>query len=97
MIYSSGQDPHVHYGQHFGQTVHAMCSIHTIITKGIMHAAKIAELEVDHLGSLIIFQVTERLFRSKVRRYTESEGHHTGLDYAYRQITQPTPVSKHLT
>ena len=46
MIYSSGQDPLVHYGRHFGWTVHAMCSIHAIITKGIMHAVKIAELEV---------------------------------------------------
>ena len=47
MTQSSGQDPLIHYSWHFSQTVHAMCSIHTVITKGLIHAAKISELQLD--------------------------------------------------
>lgn len=43
---SSGADPLVHYGRHFGRTVHAMCSIHAVIVTGLIHAAKIAETEL---------------------------------------------------
>ena len=46
MTRSSGQDPLVHYGRHFGRTVHAMCSIHAVITKGLLHTTKITELEL---------------------------------------------------
>ena len=47
MTWSSGQDPLIHYSWHFGWTVHLMCSIHTVITKGLIHAAKISELQLD--------------------------------------------------
>ena len=43
MTRSSGQDPPVHYGR----AVHAMCSIHAVITKGLIHAGKILELQLD--------------------------------------------------
>ena len=47
MTQSSGQDPLVHYSQHFSQAIHAMCSIHAVIMKGLIHAGKILELQLD--------------------------------------------------
>ena len=46
MTQSSREDPLVYYGWHFSQTVHATCSIHTVITKGLLHVAKIVESEL---------------------------------------------------
>ena len=43
---SSSADPLVHYGCHFGWTVHAMCSIHTLIVMGLLHATKIGESDL---------------------------------------------------
>ena len=45
--HSSGADPLVHYGHHFGLTVHTMCSIHALIVMGLLHAAKIGDLELS--------------------------------------------------
>jgi len=36
---SRASDPLVHYGRHFGRTVHAMCNIQALITNGIMQMA----------------------------------------------------------
>ena len=44
---SSGADLLVHYGCHFGWTVHAMCSIHALIVTSLLHAAKIGELDLS--------------------------------------------------
>jgi hypothetical protein len=44
---SSGADPLVHYGRHFGWTVHAMCSIHALIVTGLLYAAKIGESDLS--------------------------------------------------
>ena len=46
MICSSGADPLIHYGQHFGCTIHTIWSVHAVIVSGLLHAAKIAELEL---------------------------------------------------
>jgi hypothetical protein len=29
-------DPLVHHGRHFGRTVHALCSVHVLLTNGIL-------------------------------------------------------------
>ena len=44
---SSGADPLVHYGCHFGWTVHAMCSIHALIVTGLLYAARIEESDLS--------------------------------------------------
>jgi hypothetical protein len=29
-------DPLVHHGRHFGRTIHALCRVHSLLTKGLM-------------------------------------------------------------
>ncbi|KAG2063101.1 hypothetical protein BDR04DRAFT_1164243 [Suillus decipiens] len=36
-------DPLVHYGHHFGQTVHALCNFHTLLTNGILWVGELVE------------------------------------------------------
>jgi hypothetical protein len=42
---SSGADPLVHHGRHFGRTVHALCSVHALLNNGIL---RMGELEHHH-------------------------------------------------
>jgi hypothetical protein len=36
-------DPLVHHGRHFGQAVHALCSVHTLLLNGILRAGERAD------------------------------------------------------
>jgi hypothetical protein len=36
-------DPLVHHGRHFGRTVHALCSMHALITNGILRDGERAD------------------------------------------------------
>ena len=37
-------DPLVSYGHHFGHTVHALCNVQALITKGLLHMREQAHL-----------------------------------------------------
>ena len=52
-------DPLVHHGRHFGQTVHALCSIKALITNGLLHTAELEEnpetiLEQEYVILLLV-------------------------------------------
>ena len=36
-------DPLIHYGRHFGRTVHALCNIHALINNGILRLGDLAD------------------------------------------------------
>ena len=36
-------DPLVHHGRHFGQTIHALCRIHTLLTNGILREVELVD------------------------------------------------------
>lgn len=40
---SSGTDPLVHYGRHFGRTVHALCTVSVLINNGILRMGELSE------------------------------------------------------
>ncbi|KAF8221314.1 hypothetical protein L208DRAFT_1328528 [Tricholoma matsutake] len=42
-------DPFVHYGRHFSQTVHAMCSIQALLTNGIVRMGEEGEVVEESL------------------------------------------------
>ncbi|KIM77880.1 hypothetical protein PILCRDRAFT_824854 [Piloderma croceum F 1598] len=42
-----GTDPLVHHGRHFGRTVHALCSIHALLTNGMLRMGELAENPED--------------------------------------------------
>ncbi|KAF8227117.1 hypothetical protein L208DRAFT_1298352 [Tricholoma matsutake] len=46
---SCASDPLVHYGQHFGRAVHAMCSIQALLTNGILHMGEEGEVVEESL------------------------------------------------
>lgn len=39
MNFSRGTDPLVHYGRHFGRTVHSLCTVSAILTNGLIRLA----------------------------------------------------------
>ncbi|KZP23215.1 hypothetical protein FIBSPDRAFT_737788 [Athelia psychrophila] len=39
LVYSRGTDPLIHYGRHFGRTVHTLCTISAIMTNGLLRLA----------------------------------------------------------
>lgn len=43
LLSSSTTDPLVHYGRHFGHTVHALCNTHALLTNGILRMADLAD------------------------------------------------------
>ena len=47
MFRSSGADPLIHYGRHFGQTVHALCSVNALLTNGILRVGELEERPED--------------------------------------------------
>lgn len=40
LFFSRAGDPLIHYGRHFGRTVHSMCNVQALITKGIEYLAE---------------------------------------------------------
>src|ERR1700685_1125557 len=48
-VTSCGTDPLIHHGRHFGQTVHALCSIKALITNGLLHMGKLQKTPEDKL------------------------------------------------
>lgn len=36
-------DPLVHYGRHFGRTIHALCSVNALLTNGILRMGELAD------------------------------------------------------
>lgn len=40
LFLSRAGDPLIHHGRHFGRTVHAMCNVQALITKGIEYLAE---------------------------------------------------------
>jgi hypothetical protein len=46
---SCGTDPLIHYGRHFGRTVHALCSIKALITNGLLRMCQLEESLEDTL------------------------------------------------
>jgi hypothetical protein len=43
ILRSCGTDPLVHYGRHFGRTVHAMCTVSALINNGILRMGELSE------------------------------------------------------
>jgi hypothetical protein len=41
--FSSVTDPLVHYGRHFGWTIHALCRVHALVTNGLLREVELAE------------------------------------------------------
>lgn len=46
-LISCGTDPLVHYGRHFGRTVHALCTVHALLTNGIIRMGELADEPED--------------------------------------------------
>ena len=44
---SSTADPLVHYGRHFGRTVHALCTVSALLNNGILRMGELAERAED--------------------------------------------------
>jgi hypothetical protein len=42
-IHAWPMDPLIHYGHHFGHTVHALCNFQALLTNGILHLQELAE------------------------------------------------------
>jgi len=40
---SCGTDPLVHYGRHFGRTVHALCTVSSILNNGILRMGELQD------------------------------------------------------
>jgi len=41
--YSSGTDPLVHHGRHFGRTVHALCNVGALLNNGMLRMGELSE------------------------------------------------------
>ncbi|KAG2129163.1 hypothetical protein DEU56DRAFT_915282 [Suillus clintonianus] len=44
----SAADPLVHYGRHFGRTVHALCNFQALLTNGILRMGELAEIPEEN-------------------------------------------------
>jgi hypothetical protein len=44
---SCGTDPLVHYGRHFGRTIHALCTVSALLNNGILRMGELAEQPED--------------------------------------------------
>ena len=51
----SRTDPLVHHGRHFGRTVHALCSVATLLNNGILRIGELSELSEDTFTQEYIF------------------------------------------
>ena len=40
---SCGTDPLVHYGRHFGHTVHALCTVVALLNNGVQRVREVAD------------------------------------------------------
>jgi hypothetical protein len=40
---SCGTDPLVHHGRHFGRSVHALCTVSTLLNNGILRMGELAD------------------------------------------------------
>jgi len=40
---SCGTDPLIHYGRHFGRTVHALCTVSSILNNGILRMGELQD------------------------------------------------------
>jgi hypothetical protein len=47
MVPSSGTDPLVHHGRHFGRTVHALCTVSALVNNGILRIGELATQAED--------------------------------------------------
>ena len=48
---SRAGDPLIHYGRHFGRTVHAMCNVQVLLTQGIDRLASMEVIAEESLTS----------------------------------------------
>jgi hypothetical protein len=56
MLESCATDPLVHHGRHFGRTVHALCSIRTLLSNGKVRMREFADvLEEDFTHEFVDF------------------------------------------
>jgi hypothetical protein len=46
---SRATDPLVHYGRHFGRTVHALCTVSVLLNNGLIRMRELAEKPDDGL------------------------------------------------
>jgi hypothetical protein len=46
---SRATDPLVHYGRHFGRTVHALCTVSVLLNNGLIRMRELAEKADDGL------------------------------------------------
>jgi hypothetical protein len=44
---SCGTDPLVHYGRHFGRTVHALCTVSSLLNNGILRIGELVDKPDD--------------------------------------------------
>jgi hypothetical protein len=40
---SAVADPLIHHGRHFGRTVHALCSVHALLTNGVLREVELSD------------------------------------------------------
>ena len=50
-LFSHHTDPLVSYGHHFGHTVHALCNVQTLITKGLLRNMWCSHANITYLPS----------------------------------------------
>lgn len=48
-------DPLIHHGRHFGRTVHALCSVHSVIVNGILRLGELADEPEESFTSEYVY------------------------------------------
>ena len=57
VYYSTVADPLVHHGRHFGRTIHALCSVDTLLSNGILRSEATVpdeSLTVEYACTLLV-------------------------------------------
>jgi hypothetical protein len=52
---SSSTDPLVHYGRHFGRTVHALCTVTTLLNNGLLRMGELLDQPDDAFTHEYVF------------------------------------------
>lgn len=50
-LFSCLPDPLIHHGRHFGRTIHALCSVHSVILNGVLRLGELADEPLESFTS----------------------------------------------
>ena len=55
-VYSTGTDPLVHHGRHFGRTVHGLCMVQTLLHNGLLRMGELADQPKETFSVECVFR-----------------------------------------